>query len=60
MDLSSIGALSIQMHMGQVQQAANISLLRKAMDLQESQTDALVQSLQSAVPPSGHVLDRMI
>lgn len=63
MDLSSVGTASIQMHLSQTQQAVGVSLLKKSMDQQETQADALIQSLQAAAPaapPSGHKLDRMI
>ena len=38
-----IAAMSMQMSMAQVQEAANISVMRKAMDMQETQMANLLQ-----------------
>ena len=58
MDVMSVGAMSIAMHQAQLQQATDVLMMRKVMDLQESQAAALVESLSQAAPPaSGHHLD---
>lgn len=60
MDLAAIGSMSIQMSMAQTQQQAGISILKKAMDLQSSQTDALIQNLQASAPPSSGKLNMLV
>jgi len=59
MDVMAIGAMSIAMHQSQIQQAANLSVMRKAMDLQESQAASLIEGFEQAnvAPPSTHQLD---
>ncbi len=60
MDVMLAGAMSIAMSQSQVQQAANMSIMKKAMNLQESQAAALVENLEKSVPtppPSTHKLD---
>lgn len=58
MDVFSVGAMSIAMHQTQLQQAVNLSVMKKAMNLQETQAASLIEDLQEAVPPpSGHQLD---
>lgn len=46
MDVTAIAAASITMHQSQLQQAVSVTMMRKAMDLQESQAAAMIQSLQ--------------
>ena len=61
MDVMAVGALSIAMHQTQLQQATDVLMMRKAMDLQETQATALIEDLQQAVPsPSGHQLDILV
>ena len=50
MDVLAAGALSIAMHQTQLQQSANIAVMKKAMNLQESQAAALIEDLQQSVP----------
>lgn len=60
MDLAAIGAMSIQMHLAQTQQSVDVSMTKKAMDLQETQASAMIDALEASVPvaPSfGHQLD---
>lgn len=57
MDLSAVGAYSIEMNLAQVQQAVGVSMLKGAMEVQETQAVQLIESLQAAVPSFGHQLD---
>lgn len=58
MDVLAAGALSIAMHQTQLEQYANIAVMKKAMNLQESQAAALIEDLQQSVPfPGDHQLD---
>ncbi len=57
MDVSGIAATSISMHTAQVSQQADISVMKKAMQQQENDGAALIQSLQTASPASNHALD---
>lgn len=58
MDALSVGAMSIAMHQSQLQQAVNLSVMKKVMNLQETEAAALIENLQEALPPSsGHQLD---
>lgn len=60
MDISSVGSFSIQASLASTQHLGSIAVMKKAMDFQETQAAALVDSLQAAVPSSGHVLDMYI
>ena len=53
MDISAIAAVSIDMHLSQVQQAVDVSLLKNTMDSQESQAAALLDGMLPApsAPP---------
>ncbi|MCI8405558.1 MAG: putative motility protein [Oscillospiraceae bacterium] len=57
-----IAAMSMQMSMAQVQEAANISVMRKAMDMQETQMANLLQNLEAAAPAvhTGHKLNIVV
>lgn len=58
MDVLAAGALSIAMHQTQLEQYANIAVMKKAMNLQESQAAALIEDLQQSGPfPGDHQLD---
>ncbi len=57
MDLSAVGAASIDMHMAQTMQAVDIAMAKQIMDLQEAQGAALGEMMQSAAPSFGHLLD---
>ncbi len=53
--------MSIAMNQSQLMQAVNISVMKKVMDLQETQVASLVEDLQQvAPPPSGHQLDILV
>lgn len=54
MDISSIGAASIQMSLANTQQAVGVSVLKKAMD-QETQAADLITKMTP--PPPHHMLD---
>lgn len=58
MDISVIGAASTAMAMAQTQQAVGVTMTRKAMDMQETQAAALIETMQQASPaPATHLLD---
>ena len=52
-----IAALSIAMSQSRVQQAANISVMKKAMDAQEVEMTQLIENMQAAAPASEHIID---
>ncbi|MEG1942233.1 MAG: YjfB family protein [Angelakisella sp.] len=52
-----IAAMSINMNMASLQQAASLAMAKKAMDLQTSASAALIQQMQSSAPSFGHSLD---
>ncbi|MBP1577935.1 MAG: YjfB family protein [Oscillospiraceae bacterium] len=52
-----IAALSIAMSQSRVQQAANISVMKKAMDAQEVEMTQLIETMQAAAPASEHIID---
>ena len=52
-----IAALSIAMSQSRVQQAANISVMKKAMDAQEVEAAQLIETMQAAAPASEHIID---
>ena len=56
MDIGAIASASIDMHLAQAQQGAQIAVLKKAMNMEASQAAQLIE--QMAPPPSfGHQLD---
>lgn len=57
MGIEAIGAASIAMNLGSVQQSASISMAKKTMDSQEAQMTQLIQDLQDANPISNNLLD---
>lgn len=58
MDVSSIGAASVEMHLAQTINQVSITMLKKAMDMTENQSAALIETLNAANPVSfGHALD---
>lgn len=62
MDISSVAAASMQMSMAQVQDAVDVSLMRKAMDMQEAEMASLIQNLEAASPTvhTGHLLNVVV
>lgn len=52
-----IAALSMAMSQSRVQQAASISVMKKAMDAQEAEMTQLVESIEAAAPASEHIID---
>lgn len=52
MDTMSIAATSIAMHQTQLTNAINVSVMRKAMDMQTAQAAAIVEDIQQSVPPT--------
>ncbi|MCI8624631.1 MAG: putative motility protein [Provencibacterium sp.] len=60
MDLSSVGAVSIQNHMEGTMQSVSIAMLRKVMQSEQSESALLLEQLEQAVPtapPSDRLLD---
>lgn len=61
MDVSAVADLSVSMSLSKTQQAAGTMVLQKAMDSAQTEGASLIQCMQdSAVPPSGHVLDVLV
>lgn len=52
-----IAALSMAMSLSNVQQSASMSVLKKAMDSQQTEVSQLVETMETAAPPSEHILD---
>lgn len=52
-----IAALSMVMAQSQVMQSASISVLKKAMEAQTAELDAVVQTMEQAAAPTEHMLD---
>ena len=52
-----IAALSMVMSQTKVQQSAEISVMKKAMDAQEASMNQLVESMEAAAPAPEHILD---
>lgn len=52
-----IAAMSMNMSMSSVQQAASLAMVKKTMDLQETTSAALIQQMQTSVPSFGQRLD---
>lgn len=56
MDIDAIAAASIELHLGQTQQAVDVALLKKAMDAQQDQAAQLLETVRQPVS-FGHKLD---
>lgn len=52
-----IAALSMAMSLSNVQQSASISILKKAMDTQQTDMSQLVENMETAAPSSNQLLD---
>lgn len=50
-----IAAMSMNMAQSRVQEAVSVSMLKKAMDQQETEMNTLLDAMPP--PPSGHLLD---
>lgn len=59
MEMNSVAAASIQMHMMDTMQQASVALLRRAMQAEQSEAAAVVEQLETAMPapPSDRLLD---
>lgn len=58
MEISNyIIAAAVSSSQSQLAQSVGVALIQKVMDGQESQAAALVEQLQSAAPPSGHLIE---
>ena len=60
MDVSAIGAASIERKLASVRQAAGISVMKKAMDAESAALSFVVVSLEAAAPSFGRSLDILI
>ncbi|MEG0877711.1 MAG: YjfB family protein [Oscillospiraceae bacterium] len=56
MDPSAIAAVSMSLSSAKTLQAVNVSMLKKTMDLQQTQMSSLLNTMRSA-PSFGHKLD---
>lgn len=54
-----IAALSMGLSNANVMQQANVSMMKKTMDLQQNQMESLISTIQStpAAPSFGHILN---
>ena len=58
MDISGyVAGLSMAISQTQFQQSLGIAVTRKAMDVMQTEADALVEMISAAAPSFGHVLD---
>ncbi|MDR1194572.1 MAG: YjfB family protein [Peptococcaceae bacterium] len=58
MDISAIGAASIDLSMGKAQTNVEVEMLKKTMNLEKVMAASLIESMQTAAPRSfGHRLD---
>lgn len=57
MDISSIATASVNMYQSQTQQAVNVAIIKKAMDVQEASAANLIETLKEPVPSFGYLLD---
>lgn len=59
MDVSAVAAASISFSSAKVMQQANLTMMKKTMELQESQVASLISSVQSTpvAPSFGHSLN---
>ena len=60
MGISAIASTSINMHLVQTQQAVDVSMLRKTMDMQQASSDALIQSMSTVTSSSEHQMDLLV
>jgi len=54
---ASIANASMSLNAFKLQQAVEISVMKKTMELQELQIQALISNLPDVAPPSANVLD---
>lgn len=57
--VSSISAASVDWNMAKTQQAVGVAMVKKVMDQQEIEANAIIQQMQQITPSSGHQLDIM-
>ena len=57
MDISSIAATSVNMYQSQTQQAVDVAVIKKVMDVQEAAAASLIETLKEPVPSFGNILD---
>lgn len=61
MDVSAVGAATIDMHLSNTQRDVGIAMVDKVMDLQEVQMAQMIEMMETAVPPSfGHQLNILV
>lgn len=54
---TSIAAMSVSSHQGQLKQAVSTAVIKKALDFQTTQANQLIETLQEIAPPSAYSLD---
>lgn len=57
--VSSISSASIDWSMAKTQQAVGVAMVKKVMDQQEIQGNAIIQQMQQVTSSFGHQLDIM-
>jgi len=60
MDISAIAAASTNISLMRVQQDVGTTMLKKAMDMQQTASDTLIQSMNTVAPSFGHQLDILV
>lgn len=56
MDISTVASLSTNMHLAQTQQSAELTVMKKALNLQQTEGNEITQMMQTADPVK-HQLD---
>ncbi|MVB11214.1 putative motility protein [Caprobacter fermentans] len=59
MDVGSIADASMAMSMANTQQAVGTTVLRKTLDMEQTEGISLIQSMQESAP-SNHILDMLV
>ena len=60
MDISAIAAASTNISLMRVQQDVGTTMLKKAMDMQQTASDTLIKSMNTVAPSFGHQLDILV
>ncbi|HCA72155.1 MAG TPA: hypothetical protein DHW78_10940 [Ruminococcaceae bacterium] len=56
MNISTVASLSTNMHLAQTQQSAEVTVMKKALDMQQTEGNEITQMMQAA-DPVNHQLD---
>ena len=59
-DITSVAAAGMDMNASALQQAVSVSVMKKAMNAQQSQAAELIQTLQQTVQPSAPAPQRLL